>query len=220
MMPMLTRTHPDDADVDPNSSCWCRCWPELLQGCWSELLWGWWQDVLRGCWQDVDPNSCQTALRTRPERVLSTYRSVAVISYTRRTQYRGHCSHRSHRGHHSHRRPLSGWVRLRREEASESFASWNRRPESVGCPDPGCVHNASGTLLPRSYEGSRSDCYRSIVVENGIRMVVAPGLITCCDEPVETIDWLSLSLSWHVAYIVAASPNPQPRDDVLHKGSI
>jgi len=42
----------------------------------------------------------------------------------------------------------------------------------------------------------------------------------CCDEPVETIDWLSLSLRWHVAYIVAASPNPQPRDDVLYKDSV
>jgi len=30
----------------------------------------------------------------------------------------------------------------------------------------------------------------------------------CCDEPVETIDRLSLSLRWHVAFIVAAIPNP------------
>jgi len=42
----------------------------------------------------------------------------------------------------------------------------------------------------------------------------------CCDEPVETIDWLSLSLRWHIAYIVAASPNPQPRNDVLYKDSV
>jgi len=77
-------------------------------------------------------------------------------------------------------------VRFRREEAS--FALLNRRPESVGCLDPGCVRNASGTLRPRSYDGSRSDCYRLIVVENGVRIVVAPGLITCCDEPLETID--------------------------------
>jgi len=39
----------------------------------------------------------------------------------------------------------------------------------------------------------------------------------CCDEPVKTIDSLSLSLRWHVAYIVTASPNPQPPDDVLDK---
>jgi len=153
------------------------CWPELLRGRWSELLRGCWHDVLRGCWQDADPNSCQTALRTRPERVLSTCRSVAVISYTRRTQHRGHRSHHSHRSH------LSGWVRFRREEASESFASWNGRPESVGYPDPGCIRNASGTLRPRLYEGSRFDCYlRLIVVENGVRIVVAPGLITCWDQ--------------------------------------
>jgi len=44
--------------------------------------------------------------------------------------------------------------------------------------------------------------------------------VNCCDEPVETIDWLSLSLRWHVAYIVAASPNPQPRDDILYKDSV
>jgi len=40
------------------------------------------------------------------------------------------------------------------------------------------------------------------------------------DEPVKTIDWLSLSLRWHVAYIVAPSPNPKPRDDVLYKDSV
>jgi hypothetical protein len=71
---------------------------------------------------------------------------------------------------------------------SESIASWNCRPESVGCPEPRCVRNASGTLRPRSYEGLRFDCYHWMVVENGIRIVVTPGLITCCDEPVETID--------------------------------
>jgi hypothetical protein len=42
----------------------------------------------------------------------------------------------------------------------------------------------------------------------------------CCDEPVETIDSLSLSLRWYLAYIVDASPNPQPRDDVLYKDSV
>jgi len=42
----------------------------------------------------------------------------------------------------------------------------------------------------------------------------------CCDVPVKTIDWLDLSLRWHVAYIVAASPNPQPREDVLYKDSV
>jgi len=42
----------------------------------------------------------------------------------------------------------------------------------------------------------------------------------CCDEPVETIDWLSLSLRWHIPYILATSPNPQPSDDVLYKDSV
>jgi hypothetical protein len=107
-------------------------------------------------------------------------------------------------------------VKLHRE-ASEFFALGNRRPESVGCPDPGCICKASVTLRPWSYEGSEFDCYHLIVVENGIRIVVAPGLITCYDKPVKTIDWLSLSLRWHVASIVAASPNPQPSDDVLYK---
>jgi len=37
----------------------------------------------------------------------------------------------------------------------------------------------------------------------------------CCDEPVKTTDWLSQSQQWHVAYIVTASPNPKPRDDIL-----
>jgi len=31
---------------------------------------------------------------------------------------------------------------------------------------------------------------------------------TCCEEPFETIDWLSPDLGCHLAYIVAASPNP------------
>ena len=79
-------------------------------------------------------------------------------------------------------------MRFLREEESESFASWNCRPESVGCADPACIRNASGTLPPRSYEGSRFHCYCLIVVENGVQIVVVPGLITCCDESVETID--------------------------------
>jgi len=114
----LLRMHSDldpssSEGVDPNSSWWWRCWPELLRGCWSELHRGCLSELLRGCWHDVDPNSCQTALRTRPKRVLSTCCSVAVIWYTRRTHHSGHRSHQSHRGHrghHSHRSPLSGWV--------------------------------------------------------------------------------------------------------------
>ena len=58
------------------------------------------------------------------------------------------------------------------------------------------------------------------MLENGVGIVVAHPLITYCDEPVETIDWLSLSLRWHVAYIVGASPNPWPRDDLLYKDSV
>ena len=69
-----------------------------------------------------------------------------------------------------------------------SFASWNLHPESVGCLEPGCVNNASGTLRPRSFEGSRFDCYGLIVGENGVPIVVVPRLITRCDEPIETID--------------------------------
>jgi len=38
--------------------------------------------------------------------------------------------------------------------------------------------------------------------------------------PVETIDWLSPSLSWHIIYTVATSSNSQPCDDVLHKDSV
>jgi len=53
-----------------------------------------------------------------------------------------------------------------------------------------------------------------------VEMVFVTACHVCCDEPVETIDWLSLSLRWHVAYIVANSPNPQPRDDVLNKDSV
>jgi len=37
------------------------------------------------------------------------------------------------------------------------------------------------------------------------------------DEPVETIDCLSLSPGLYAANAVAASPNPQPRDDILYK---
>jgi len=44
--------------------------------------------------------------------------------------------------------------------------------------------------------------------------------MTWCDEPVEMIDWLSLSLRWHVAYILTASANRQLCDDVLYKDSI
>jgi len=43
---------------------------------------------------------------------------------------------------------------------------------------------------------------------------------SCSDELVQTIDWLSLSSRWHIAYIVAASSSPQPPDDVLYKDLI
>jgi len=81
---------------------WCWWWPELIRGCWHH--------VLRECWLDVDPNWYESALWTCPERVLSTYRLVAVISCTRRTNHRSHHRHRSHRGHRSHCSPLSHWV--------------------------------------------------------------------------------------------------------------
>jgi hypothetical protein len=74
------------------------------------------------------------------------------------------------------------------EQASESWASWNHRPKSVGLGDPGYVCNVSGSLRPCSYDGSQFECYCLKVVENDIWMVVAPGLITCSDGPVEMID--------------------------------
>jgi len=36
----------------------------------------------------------------------------------------------------------------------------------------------------------------------------------------QLIDWLGLSLRWHVAYIEAASPDLQPHDDILHKDAV
>jgi hypothetical protein len=54
--------------------------------------------------------------------------------------------------------------------------------------DPGYVSNGSGSLRPCSYDGSQFECHCLKVVENDIWMVVAPGLITCSDEPVEMID--------------------------------
>jgi hypothetical protein len=79
-------------------------------------------------------------------------------------------------------------VRFLSEEASESCASWNGCLEYVGCPDPGSVHNVSRILWARLSECSQFDSYRWIVGEKGIRIVVAPGFITNCDQPVETID--------------------------------
>lgn len=142
----------------------------------------------------VDPNSWQAALRTHLKHVRTTCRSVGVISYTSRTQHPSHCSHRSHwgtRGDSNHRSHLSypsslrGTVSFDREE--ESFALIDRRCRSVGCPYPRSVRNTSSTLWPRWYEGSRLECYRLIVVENGIQIVATPGLIPCCDKSVITI---------------------------------
>jgi len=135
------------------------------------------------------------------------------------TQLCSHRSHYSHRGPDNHRIPLHGCVRYRTEEAL--FAMLYRCPDSVGCCDPGCVCNPSGTVWPRSYEALGLDCYLDMItLENVVRIVVQSGLITCCTKPVEAIDWLSLSRRWHVAYIVAASPNPQPQVDVLYKDLI
>jgi len=63
---MLTRTHPDDADVDRNSS-------EGVDPSSSEGV-----DTMSS--EGVDTMLTQTALPTRPERVLLMCRSVAVIS--------------------------------------------------------------------------------------------------------------------------------------------
>jgi hypothetical protein len=111
-------------------------------------------------------------------------------------------------------------VTLHQDRESEIFESPNRYPESVVCPDAGCVCNQSGTLQPCVYEDSQFDCFLFIVAKNRVWIVVAPGLQTSCEEPVKKIDWLSPSLRWHVTYIVATSPNPQPCDDVLYKHSV
>jgi hypothetical protein len=79
-------------------------------------------------------------------------------------------------------------VRFCPEVASESYPSLNRHPQSIGCPDPGCIHNPSSIPWPRCYEGSQFDCYRFRDVKNGIGILVAPVLTTWCDEPLETID--------------------------------
>jgi len=64
-----------------------------------------------------------------------------------------------------------------------------RCSDSVGCSDPGCVCNASGTVRPRSYDASRLDCNLDMITfENVLRIVVESGLITCCTEPIEAID--------------------------------
>jgi hypothetical protein len=42
----------------------------------------------------------------------------------------------------------------------------------------------------------------------------------CFDEPVEMIDQLSVRPTWHVAYLLAARPNPQPYDDIIYKDSV
>lgn len=78
-------------------------------------------------------------------------------------------------------------VRFRQEEAL--FPLLNHLLASIGYPYPGCIVNASGTLRPRAHKGLQFHCYlRLIVVENDVTIVVTPGLITCCNEPVETID--------------------------------
>jgi hypothetical protein len=44
--------------------------------------------------------------------------------------------------------------------------------------------------------------------------------MTCCEEPVETIEWLSVCVQCDVAYLLAEHPNPQPHDDLLYKDSV
>jgi hypothetical protein len=107
---------------------------------------------------------------------------------------------------------------LHQEEAS--FALYNDRPEPVPCPDRTCICYACRALRPCSYEGSRLDCYHFIVVENGVWIVFAPGVITYCDAAFKTIDWFSASRTWHVAIILAANPYPHPHDDGLYKYSL
>lgn len=58
------------------------------------------------------------------------------------------------------------------------------------------------------------------VVENGVWTMVTPGLRICWDKPVEMINWLSLSLRWLIAYIVATSSNPKPQDTELNRDSV
>ena len=75
-----------------------------------------------------------------------------------------------------------------------------------------------GIAICFAYKGSQKFVYDWLHPIGGV--ISQDAWPKSCDEPVETIDWLSLSLRWHVAYIVAASPNPQPRDDVLYKDSV
>jgi len=111
--------------------------------------------LLQECWQEVNPNSCQTALRTRPKFVLSTCCLVAVTSYTCRSQHHGHCGHCGHRGlrslcghcspcaHSSHRSPLSGsvWHFIRTRHLSPSHRGIVvLSPLSVFMPDMFATH--------------------------------------------------------------------------------
>jgi len=48
----------------------------------------------------------------------------------------------------------------------------------------------------------------------------SPGTISCCDEPVETIDRFTLTLGWNIACIVATRAYPQPRDDIHYNDSV
>jgi len=111
-------------------------------------------------------------------------------------------------------------VGFRLKEGSESMPSLNHCHESIVCLDRRCICNSSGILWPYTYEGPLSDSSHLIVVKNSVRLVFVPGLMTCFDEPVRTIDWLCPSLRCHVGYVVAASCNPQPRDDILYKHSV
>jgi len=46
---------------------------------------------------------------------------------------------------------------------------------------------------------------------------LSPAWWCCCDDAVEMIHSLSLSLRYHIGNALAASPNPQPHDDIHYK---
>ena len=178
----LLQTHPNYADVDQYSSCWYWCRSKPLPHCSRYLFQTCPIDISVGCRNRI-PGELITIAITAVEAIAAMVAIAAITAITAIAAIAAIAA-------------IVGLfvVECQISSTGAIFALMNPCPEFVGCLDPRCIRNTSRTLLPRLYGGSQFHCYRRDVVKNGVWIVVAPGLITCCVKPVKTTDWLSLSL--------------------------
>jgi hypothetical protein len=98
----------------------------------------------------------------------------------------------------------------------------NHRAGSVGCSDPGCIHNATGRVQGCSFDSSQCDGYlRLILIENGGWIMIAPGLMTNCEEPGKMVgSFIELKSKITDRIYIGCQPKPTASRDIIYNDSV